>query len=208
MSRHPQRDPRLTRRRGVTQLIHRHLILGLALLLAAPAAAVDGFYEQLLQSGLASRQAGDLVGAERQLEIACFGMLNEPKPLAGCLVQLSLTRADLEDHDGFLEAAGRLLAVERRFQVLDAVGLSPSARSRLEASLRSWASYEMVRGVASFQALAEELLLEQIRQLPVEERRRELDRRAAIEPERSVWRLMWAEAELESGDADAVAKAL
>ena len=54
--------------------------------LAAPLAAVDPFYQSLLRDGQLAFDRKDYPTAARTLRLACFGMLDEPRPLADCLV--------------------------------------------------------------------------------------------------------------------------
>src|SRR5437763_9915096 len=94
------------------------LVLTLLLTLTAGlplAAAVDPFYLSLLRDGQLAFDRKDYPAAARHLRLACFGMLEEPRPLADCLARLALAQDRAEDLDGFRETFKRLAEVEERF---------------------------------------------------------------------------------------------
>lgn len=107
------------------------LALGLAGL-AAPLAAVDPFYLDLLRDGGHAFDRGDHATAVRHLRLACFGMLDEPKMLGECLTRLALAQDKAGDAAGFRETFSRLVEVEERFQGYSQSGLPPQTRTTLE----------------------------------------------------------------------------
>jgi tetratricopeptide (TPR) repeat protein len=111
--------------------------LPLALLLAAlPAqAAVDPFYQGLLRDGQLAFERKEYATAARALRLACFGMLDEPRPLADCLSRLALAQDGTGDTAGFRETFQRLLEVEDRFKGYSQGELPPELRAALEARL-------------------------------------------------------------------------
>jgi len=115
----------------------KHLLL-LALLLLAPLparAAVDPFYQGLLRDGQLAFERKEYAVAARELRLACFGMLDEPRPLADCLSRLALAQDGVGDATGFRETFQRLLEVEDRFKGYSQGELPPELRTALEARL-------------------------------------------------------------------------
>jgi tetratricopeptide (TPR) repeat protein len=83
---------------------------------AAPAGAeVHSHYEQLLERGTFTLEAGEGAEAARLLRLACFGMLEDPPALADCLTRLALAQAAAGDDEGFGDTFRRLVEVEERF---------------------------------------------------------------------------------------------
>jgi tetratricopeptide (TPR) repeat protein len=112
-------------------------LLSLFLLLAAPAiaAAVDPFYMGLLRDGRQAFDRKEYATASRLLNLACFGMLDEPKVLADCLARLALCQDKADDVDGFRETFRRLVEVEERFSAYSQGELPPELRTALEPRL-------------------------------------------------------------------------
>jgi len=108
-------------------------LLLLLLLAAAPAGAVDPFYQGLLRDGQHAFDRKDYTRAARDLRLACFGMLDEPKPLAECLARLALAQDRAEDVDGFRDTFQRLVEIEDRFKAYSQGDLTAELRSTLEA---------------------------------------------------------------------------
>ena len=110
------------------------LLLPLLLLAAAgPASAVDPFYLGLLRDGQHAFDRKDYVAASRDLRLACFGMLDEPKPLADCLARLALAQDRAENVEGFRDTFQRLVELEDRFKAYSQGNLAPELRAALEA---------------------------------------------------------------------------
>jgi hypothetical protein len=108
----------------------------LMLLAAAPAvAAVDPFYQGLLRDSQLSFDRKDYGTAARQLRLACFGMLDEPKPLADCLARLLLAQDGANDVEGVRDTFRRLTEVEDRFKGYSQGEIAPELRAALEAKL-------------------------------------------------------------------------
>jgi len=112
-------------------------LLPLILLLAAPlpARAVDPFYLDLLRDGIHAYDRGETAAAVRSLRFACFGMLEEPKPLAACLARLALAQDKAADLAGFRETFTRLVEIEERFQGYSQSDLPAELRAALEQKL-------------------------------------------------------------------------
>jgi tetratricopeptide (TPR) repeat protein len=113
------------------------LLLLIPLLLAGTSlhAAVDPFYLSLLRDGQLAFDRKDFPAAARQLRLACFGMLDEPRPLVDCLARLALAQDRADDLDGFRETFKRLAELEERFNAYTQGGVSPELRTALEARL-------------------------------------------------------------------------
>ncbi|MFL6261975.1 MAG: tetratricopeptide repeat protein [Thermoanaerobaculia bacterium] len=112
------------------------LPLLMMLLAASPAlAAVDPFYQGLLRDGQQAFDRKDYGAAARQLRLACFGMLEDPKPLADCLARLLLAQDGANDVEGFRETFRRLTEVEDRFKGYSQGEIAPELRAALEAKL-------------------------------------------------------------------------
>jgi hypothetical protein len=111
------------------------LLFLLALLAASPAlAAVDPFYQGLLRDGQLSLDRKDYGTAARQLRLACFGMLDDPRPLADCLSRLLLAQDGAGDVEGFRDTFRRLTEVEDRFQGYSPGEIAPGLRAALAAA--------------------------------------------------------------------------
>ncbi len=114
----------------------KHLLLLGLLLAPIPAqAAVDPFYQGLLRDGQLAFDRKEYAVAARALRLACFGMLDEPRPLADCLSRLALAQDGVGDATGFRETFQRLLEVEDRFKGYSQGELAPELRTALEARL-------------------------------------------------------------------------
>jgi tetratricopeptide (TPR) repeat protein len=118
-------------------------------------AEVDPFYQSLLREGIQEHELGNFAAAVRTLRLACFGMLDEPVTLGGCLVRLALAQDRNDDGDGFLETFRRLSEVEERFQGYTRASLTPELRADLERRLVARVPAAALRSVAAFRALAD-----------------------------------------------------
>jgi len=111
------------------------LLLGLLLAPLPAQAAVDPFYQGLLRDGQLAFDRKEYATAARVLRLACFGMLDEPRPLADCLSRLALAQDGTGDAAGFRETFQRLLEVEDRFKGYSQGELPADLRAALEARL-------------------------------------------------------------------------
>jgi tetratricopeptide (TPR) repeat protein len=131
------------------------VLLLLAALLAGgrPARAVDPFYLGLLRDGGHAYDRKDYAQAARDLRLACFGMLDEPKPLTDCLVRLALAQDRAGDANGFRETFGRIVEVEERFSAYSQGDLAPELRAALEQRLPATIPPATLAGVPAFRGL-------------------------------------------------------
>ncbi|HVR96934.1 MAG TPA: hypothetical protein VMW27_09985 [Thermoanaerobaculia bacterium] len=130
------------------------LALGLALLCSARALpAADPFYVNLLRDGGHAYDRKDYPAAVRDLRLACFGMLDEPKPLADCLARLALAQDRAGDIEGFRETFRRIAEVEERFGAYSQAGLPADLRTSLEQRLTALIPAATLDSVPVFRGL-------------------------------------------------------
>jgi len=128
----------------------------LLLLAASPAtsamAAVEPFYQSLLRDGQLAFDRKDYPTAARTLRLACFGMLDEPRPLTDCLVRLALAQDGAGQAEGFRETFQRLVEVEDRFKGYSQADLPPELRAALEARLAARLPAATMAGFPAFRS--------------------------------------------------------
>jgi tetratricopeptide (TPR) repeat protein len=129
------------------------LLLLLLSLAALPAgAAVDPFYQGLLRDGQLAFDAKDYGNAARQLRLACFGMLDDPQPLADCLSRLALAQDGAGDVEGVRETCRRLIEVEDRFKGYSQAEIAPERRAALETRLAARIPAATLAGAPAFRS--------------------------------------------------------
>ncbi len=178
---------------------------GLLLAFAGTADAADPFYERLLQDGVHAYSQGDYAAAVHHLRLACFGLLDEPATLAGCLTHLALAQAATGDAQSFATTFRRILEIEQRFEAFSKLAPGAELRRELERHLELWISYEVLRSAPVFSTVARRKLEARILALPPPERRGELTRRLEAEPDDPTWLLWSAELDLVSDPEAALA---
>lgn len=140
----------------VLVLIVLIVLIVLAVAAAPPLfAAIDPFYQSLLREGVLQYDRGDYAASSRTLRIACFGMLDEPKALAGCLSRLALAQDRIDDAEGFQDTFRRLAEVEERFQAYTGAELPAETRAALEQRLAARIPAATLRSIAAFRPLAD-----------------------------------------------------
>jgi tetratricopeptide (TPR) repeat protein len=126
------------------------------LLPSGPAGAdVDPFYQSLLREGIQEYDRGDFDSSARSLRLACFGMLDEPAEMGGCLARLALAQDRANDEDGFQDTFRRLSEVEERFQGYTRSSLSAELRADLERRLTVRVPAATLRSIPAFRTLAD-----------------------------------------------------
>ncbi|MBV8203376.1 MAG: hypothetical protein JOZ15_22400, partial [Acidobacteria bacterium] len=171
-------------------------------------AAADPFYLDLLRDGIQSYDRGDYAGAAKQLRVACFGMLDEPRQLAACLTRLALAQAAAGNTDAFRETFRRIVEVEDRFGAYGKADLPPEVRDAFEQRALAAVPAGTLEAIPAFRALLGRKLEAQVAALPPRERRRQLEERLAKEPRNVAWNVMLAELDLAEGKtAPAVSRA-
>ncbi|HSU82506.1 MAG TPA: hypothetical protein VLR69_08805 [Thermoanaerobaculia bacterium] len=125
----------------------------LMLLAASPVlAAIDPFYQGLLRDGQLSLDRKDYPNAARQLRLACFGMLDDPRPLADCLSRLVLAQDGANDLEGLRETFRRLTEVEDRFKGYSQADIAPELRAAVEARLAARIPAATLAGAPAFRS--------------------------------------------------------
>jgi hypothetical protein len=134
------------------------LALVLAGALAAPLAArpqePDPFYLDLQRSAAAALTRGDAAEAARKLRIACFGLLDAPDQLGGCLARLAIAQGRTADREGFTRTFERLDALVGRFHVDPDGGLEGAEKQELESRLVDWVATGTLAARPAFARLA------------------------------------------------------
>ncbi len=182
-------------------------VLGLA---GAPAAraATDPFYLDLMRDGTQAYDRGDYATAAKQLRLACFGVLDDPERLAGCLTRLALAQAAAGNGDAFRETFRRIVEVENRFGAYTKTDLPPEVRAAFEQRALAAVPASTLDAIPVWKALLSRKLEAQLAQLPPRERRRQLEERLAKEPRSIAWNLMLVDLDLAEGkNAPALARA-
>ena len=167
----------------------------------AAAAPPDPFYLDLLREGERAFARGDVRGAARDLRLACFGLLDEPRLLAGCLGQLLLAQHAAGSGDEAAATATRLVEVEERFQGFSRAELPAATRTAVEERLAALLPAETLTRAPAFAALLAQRRAARLATLPERERARELERLATAEPGEPRWRLDLALIALDRGRA-------
>jgi len=168
------------------------LLLAVALAgpgLAAPADAIDPFYENLLTEGQLAFARGDDAGASKRFRIACFGLLEEPARLADCRTRLALSEARLGHREEFESAFRQILELERRFGAYAEATIPADLRSTFEQQVALWIPEELIRGVPVFESVVRKRVLDRLAQLPPNQMKMELEQLATAEPTEPRWPL-------------------
>jgi len=116
----------------MTTKIAQYLLVLTILAAAAFASAADPFYENLLFKGTAAYRTGQPARAAETLRLACFGFLDEPENLAGCLVHLALAQDGAGQQKEFTDTFHRILEVEQRFGAYTDADLSDEMRAKFQ----------------------------------------------------------------------------
>lgn len=167
---------------------------------ASLARAADPFYLRLLRQGSDAYNRRDFPTAVRQLRIAVFGLLDEPKVLADGLVRLGLAQIANGDPDGFTTTFQRVVEIEERFHAYSEAEIPPEARAAFEKAVLATIPRLSLQSTAVFARLIPKPE-ERIAQLPIRQRRRDLEGLLRSEPREVKWPIMLAELELADGNA-------
>lgn len=112
--------------------MRRHALLLLVATLAVRSAiAADPFYAGMLRDGNTELERGEYRSAERKLQVACFGLMDEPPLLASGLASLAVARAEVGTTAELAATVVRLADVDERFDALAKAELAPPTRERL-----------------------------------------------------------------------------
>ncbi|MEP7011996.1 MAG: tetratricopeptide repeat protein [Acidobacteriota bacterium] len=162
-------------------------------------AAIDPFYRSLNSDGVQAYDRGDYPTAARWLQLACFGLLDEPKALGGCLTRLAVAQAQSGDGDGFRESFRRLTEVETGYSGYTQADLPPVVRKAFEAQAAARIPEEMLLASPAFARLRGEKDAAKVEALAPKARRGELQKRIAADPKNPIWRILLGRLEVTEG---------
>lgn len=187
----------------VFRSLRSSLVFASILCASVPAAAqeIDPFYSGLLRDGAYAYDRGDFAAAARDLRLACFGYLDQPVPLAGCLTRLGAAQAKAGDGDGFAETFRRLVEVEERFGGYRQAEVPAEVRAAFEERTVAAMPPATLAQVPVFAGLALRKIEAQLAALPAKQRRKELEARVQKEPQTALWHVLLAELDLAEGQA-------
>ncbi len=184
--------------------IRSGVVLLAALLTASlPAAAADSFYEDLLRSGKGALLDGRLDEAALELEIACFGFLDEPALLGEGLSHLALAQSRRGEAQALSAVIERLISLEEAHGGYSKANLDAATRSDVERLLGEQVPLDRLAALDAFQSLAERKDLEALMATDPETRRRTLEQRLIENPEDVQSLQLLADLELSAGNAAA-----
>ncbi|HEX5758367.1 MAG TPA: hypothetical protein VF121_04195, partial [Thermoanaerobaculia bacterium] len=152
----------------------------------APPPEADPFYAGLLLDGAHAYDRGDFAAAARDLRLACFGSLDQPLALAGCLTRLGAAQAKSGDDDGFADTFRRVVEVEGRFGAYARADVPAPVRAAFEERVAAaipaatLAQVPVFAPLAARKAEAERLAKLSPKQRRLEEQRKPDPRRQAI----------------------------
>ncbi len=152
---------------------------------AAAAAEVDAFHAGLLIDGAHAYDRRDFATAARHLRLACFGYLEEPPALAGCLTRLGAAQAAANDAEGFAESFRRIVEVEERFGAYSAADVPAAVRTAFEERVVATIPTATLAAVPAFAPLAKRKAeAERLAALSPKERRRAEEEKRKAEQKR------------------------
>jgi hypothetical protein len=134
-----------------------------------------------------------------ELEIACFGLLDDPKLLAQGLVYLLLAQADAGLNSDARATFDRLVEVERDFQGYSEAELPDPSRARLEEYALRVVPSPVLADLAAFRHIKERRDLQTLLAAPPEVRRAELETRLEDDPGNKQWLRLLADLETSEG---------
>jgi len=120
----------------ITRNLYLFIILMATALPSTPVFASDPFYQNLLFKGTATLRTGEPARAVETLRLACFGFLDEPENLAGCLVQLALAEDASDQQEEFTATFHRLIEIEQRFGAYTSADIDDATREKLKAAVQ------------------------------------------------------------------------
>jgi tetratricopeptide (TPR) repeat protein len=179
------------------------LLLSQLVFFSAGATAADPFYLGLLRDGSRALQAGEHAAASQLLRLACFGLLEEPKVLAGCLVELSLAQAGLGERDEFESTFDRVADLEQRFQAFSEADLTDELRDAFADRAVAWIPAVDLGAISSLAAAYARKTETEVAGLPPAQRRQRLNALQSADPSDVRWSRLLAELELSEGNAAA-----
>jgi len=185
----------------VFRSLRSSLVFASILCASVPAAAqeVDPFYSGLLRDGAYAYDRGEFAAAARDLRLACFGYLDQPVLLTGCLTRLGAAQAKAADADGFAETFRRVVELEERFGGYRQAEVPAEVRAAFEERTAAAIPAATLAQVPVFAGLALRKIEGQLAALPAKQRRKELETRTQKEPQTVLWQLLLTELDLAEG---------
>ncbi len=144
--------------------------------------AADPFYIELLETGKQALRDGTPGEAALDLEIACFGFLDEPTLLADGLSHLALAQSRSGDDEGLDETLERLLTLEEGHRAYSEADIAAGTRNAVEQVLAGELPAERLAEIEAFRPLAKRAELVALAAMGPDERRRVLTQRLARDP--------------------------
>ncbi len=167
----------------MTRVVRQRLLtLGCLFLLAAGAGGAESFYIGLMEMGSRDYLRGDYPTAAKKLEIACFGLLDDPQLLTRGLIRLALAQAGAGNDRGFNATVDRLLEVESRFGSYSGLSAETTFKIEFERLLAQRYSADALDAIPAFSAVAARMRQADLTALPPKRLRKELERRLAANP--------------------------
>lgn len=175
------------------------LVVAVALGSASALPAADPFYDGMLAEGREALARGDLPSALLELEIAAFGLLEDPPRLADALTHLALAQAAAGQERALEATLERVLEVESRFGGYRQAEIPAATRHRFEELLLRRVALARLERIEAFRPLAQQHELEALRGMRPGERRSLLERRLERQPDDFRSLQLLADLELEEG---------
>lgn len=157
------------------------LVLG-GLILAAASQAAEPFYVGLMEAGSRDYLRGDYPAAAHKLQVACFGLLDEPQLLTRGLIRLALAQAGAGDDRAFASTFDRLLEVEAAFGSYSRLPANTAFKTEFERLLPERFTAEDLASIPAFDAVVARMREAKLAALPPKRLRKELQRRLDGDP--------------------------
>ncbi|MBI2213551.1 MAG: hypothetical protein HYU52_07885 [Acidobacteria bacterium] len=153
---------------------------------AIPAFGAD-FYETQLRLGAESFRAGRFAEAVDYFRIANFGLLERPELLSEGLARLAMANSAAGRKDELDKTLTRFLAIERQYPSWASSAMPDEERAAFEKLLLATLPRESIASVPSLARLVARPAVDE--SLTPEQRRRQLESKAAAEPSNPAWPL-------------------
>lgn len=151
----------------------RTLAVAVTFMMSCSAFAADVFYEQRLQMGKTALASKQYVDAAKELRIAAFGLLDEPKRLTETLALLAVAHANVGKVEDIQRTLERFIDIETRFAAYDGAALDPAHRTQFESVLIRTIPRPTLAGIPSLAALVQPAPAVQTQRQPARPTRRD-----------------------------------
>jgi thioredoxin-like negative regulator of GroEL len=160
----------------------------LLVLMVATSLQAQDFYEQQLQNAKNNLAGARTVQAVDELRIAAFGFLDRPPLLVEALVRLAVAQNSLGQTEAARSTVDRFFTVEQRFPFYASLTLDEKVKSSFEALVLQSVARNVIAATPSVARLVK-TVLEQVGDLPVEQRSAAFEAGAKKEPRNIQWPL-------------------